>query len=193
MPRSFHFATHHLITPQPVNAASLATAFIRSLPTTAAAMWPGNIKFLDNQVWLRSIGERNEMINEKSNQVAAFFSNETMKIGRRTAGIPVRAARARSRQSHRHIFRTPLAGALTEASLEYRLRLLFEFPYGSLPDAELRVRCSRCPVGGADASHSEAATNLSFPEKFRRATNFRRETFVDGQLSAVCSRTSRCG
>jgi hypothetical protein len=59
-------------------------SFHQEFADTAAAMRPGNIKFLDNQVWLRSIGERNEMINEKSNQVAAFFSNETMKIGRRT-------------------------------------------------------------------------------------------------------------
>jgi len=32
MPRLFHFATHHLIIPQPLRAASFATAFIRSRP-----------------------------------------------------------------------------------------------------------------------------------------------------------------
>ena len=33
-------------------------------------------------------------------------------------------------------------------------------------------------MGGVGASHSEAGYNLSFPEKFSRATNFCRETFV---------------
>jgi hypothetical protein len=37
-------------------------------------------------------------------------------------------------------------------------------------------------VGGADASHSEAANKSSFPEKFRRATDFRRKTFVNGTI-----------
>jgi hypothetical protein len=37
-------------------------------------------------------------------------------------------------------------------------------------------------VGGADASHSEAATNLSFPEKLGRTTDFRREALVHGTV-----------
>jgi hypothetical protein len=37
-------------------------------------------------------------------------------------------------------------------------------------------------MGGADASHSEAATNLPFPEKLGRTTNFRRETLVYGTI-----------
>ena len=37
-------------------------------------------------------------------------------------------------------------------------------------------------MGGVGASHSEAAPNLSFPEKLGRAMNFRREALVHGTI-----------
>ena len=66
-----------------------------------------------------------------------------------------------------------------EASLEYQLRLLSEFPYGSLPDAELRVISLEWQRVAASKARTRPRTpNLSFPEKFSRATNFCRQTFV---------------
>ncbi len=44
----------------------------------------GNIELLDDQIRLRSIRKRNEIINQKSDQIGTFFRDKTMKIRWRT-------------------------------------------------------------------------------------------------------------
>src|SRR5882757_10417867 len=46
----------------------------------------------------------------------------------------------------------------------------------------IRVSCSRRPMGGVGASHSEAGYKSSFQEKLGRATDFRRKALVHGTI-----------
>src|SRR5450830_1032384 len=55
--------------------------FHKKFANTSAAVCSGDIEFLDDEVRLRPISEGNKIINQKSNQFAAFFGDKTMKIG----------------------------------------------------------------------------------------------------------------
>jgi len=59
-------------------------SFHQEFTDTPASVPIGDIEFLNDKIRLRSISERDKIINEESNQLAAFFGDETVKIGWRT-------------------------------------------------------------------------------------------------------------
>jgi hypothetical protein len=158
-------------------------SFHQELAYLPASVRFSDIKFLYDQVRLRSIGERNKIVNQKSNQLISVSRNETIKIGWRTEESLFAKHSFSNREVCRVFLKLGQFAPSTEANLEYPLRLLSEFPLSIFTNASSRApfwsaatfRCFKSAEGSAHLTSP-------FPKEFRRTMNFRGKTLVNGAI-----------